>query len=264
MEKSQWFEEKEVVINGINVNYKIAGQGVPFLILHGWGRGSDSWTEIQEKLAQAGFQVFVPDLPGFGKTPPPPAVWGIKEYAEFVLKFAEALKLNNFVLLGHSFGGQIAVQFAFQHPEKLKGIILCSAAVIRRKPKVKGRVLYFIAKIGTLFFSVWPLSIVQNTARKILYRLLGNNDYQYSQGIMKHIREKVIGEDVASVLQNIQVPTLIIWGDQDALTLIQDAYILKEKIPNSVLEVIPGVGHRPYNEAPERFFEIVLGFLKHL
>ena len=128
--------EKTVLVDGFQVHYKQMGEGRPLLILHGWGSSSDSWVRVQEMLAAKGYQVIVPDLPGFGKTQAPHTVWGVEEYAEFMNRFTEELGLEKFILAGHSFGGQTAIQFAVDHPGKLEKLVLIAAAGVRRTPGV--------------------------------------------------------------------------------------------------------------------------------
>ena len=92
--------EETIEIHGTRVNYKTAGDPPPpeasdgrrgaILILHGWGSSSDSWIEVQKNLVQYGYNVVVPDLPGFGKTTPPAEVWGVEDYANFVFSFTKA------------------------------------------------------------------------------------------------------------------------------------------------------------------------------
>lgn len=253
-------EEKILSFNGLQVNYKTAGTGPAILILHGWGRGSDSYITVQEQIALAGFQVVVPDLPGFGKTNPPQTVWGVDDYTDFVFQFARVLGLQTFVLLGHSFGGQVALKVAVLHPELVQSLILYGAAVIRRNPSLKTRIVRYIAKAGNMMFFVWPLSMIQGIARKALYRILGNKDERYSKGIMKQVREKILRQDLSAFLEKVKVPTFIIWGDKDVMTPVQDAYILKERIQDSFLEVIPNAGHRVHQEAPEQFVRHIVHF----
>ena len=262
MPQSQEIREKQVRINGLEVNYKIVGQGPAILILHGWGRGSDSWSKVQISLASQGYCVAVPDLPGFGKSMPPQTAWGVKEYMEFTRKFADAVGFQNFFLVGHSFGGQIAALFAATHTERLGGLILAAAAVIRRKPEPRQRVLRFIAKAGNVILAPWPLSSFQPLARKILYRVLGSHDHIYSQGIMKKVHEKVVREDMSHILSAIACPTLVVWGDGDSVTPLEDGRTIQNMVPGASLAVLPGVSHRISNDAPERLSEIILRFVK--
>ncbi|MEA3292985.1 MAG: alpha/beta hydrolase, partial [Patescibacteria group bacterium] len=111
-------EEKKIFINGLKINYKIAGEGQLILILHGWGGSSDSWVEVIKILSNQGYKIICPDLPGFGKTQKPNYSWELGDYRNFVKKFIENLNLEKFYLLGHSFGGAIAVKFSSIFPEK--------------------------------------------------------------------------------------------------------------------------------------------------
>lgn len=261
MSKSQEFEEKQIAINGLQVNYTIAGSGPNLLVLHGWGKGSGPYKDVQVRLAQHGYKVVVPDLPGFGKSSAPATAWGVDEYVDFVLRFVDVLGLGKFFLLGHSFGGQVALQFSVNYPDRIEGLILCAAAAIRRKPDLKKRIIQIVSGMGSILFSLWPFSMFSNIAGRAFYRLLGSGDWRYSQGVMKYVRQKVVRQDLSSVAPRVISPTLIIWGDRDQATPIQDAYTLNNTIPGSSLEVIPGVGHRLYAEAPEQFTVIVKQFL---
>ena len=106
------------IIDGLQVAYAEWGLGKPILFLHGWGSSSDSWSKVADEVSRAGFRVLIPDLPGFGKTPPPPQAWGVGEYAAFVEEFARTLNIFPCILAGHSFGGQVAVTLASLRPER--------------------------------------------------------------------------------------------------------------------------------------------------
>lgn len=106
-------------INNLKIHYRQQGLGRPFLILHGWGRGSQSWQKfldlVKDKVdiqKSSSLQIIIPDLPGFGQSDYPPEAWSVGDYAEFVWQFLEKLNIKNFYLLGHSFGGRIAIKMA--------------------------------------------------------------------------------------------------------------------------------------------------------
>ena len=245
----------------MSINYKMAGEGPAVLVLHGWGRGSDAWVGVLSMLSGAGYRVIVPDLPGFGKSVPPSTTWGIKEYAEFVKEFANTVGLQEFFLIGHSFGGQTAAMFATLYPQRVLGLILVGAAVVRRKPSLYTRSLRFVAKTGNMFFSFWPFSLLQPIIRKVFYKLLGSSDHLYTKGIMKQVRENVIREDLRYLLSYISQRTLIVWGGQDVTTPTKDAYIIQKLIPGSILKVVPGANHS-FNGKESELISAILDFLK--
>lgn len=253
--------EKKIIINGINVNYKIAGEGPAILVLHGWGGSSDSWLEAQRIIAKQGYRIIIPDFPGFGKTPPPPEPWGVKDYSNFILNFLKKLELENIFLIGHSFGGRIAIKFAVNYPEKIKSLILCDSAGIKPKPGPKTRIIYWIAKIGNAIFTPKHLVRFKDAARNFFYIFLRNRDYVKANGIMKETIKKVFVEDLLSDLSKIKLKTLIIWGEIDKMVPLKYAYIFKENIENSELKILPKIGHSPHLEIPKKFSEIILKFV---
>lgn len=262
MEKSQEFEERQIAINGLQVHYTIEGSGPVLLILHGWGSSSKSWVEFQKNMAREGYNVIVPDLPGFGATSPPLNVWGVKEYAHFIAQFVGKLGIQRFCLIGHSFGGQTAIQFAHDYPGKTEKLVLLAAAGIRRNLSGKEKILRSLVKPLNILLSLIPLERMRDRTRIILYRMVGRSDYARAKGIMRKIMARIIREDLTVFLSKIEVPTLMIWGDRDKETPVEDGHIMKQNITGSSLVILPGVGHRLQKEAPEILQETVLNFLK--
>src|SRR3989344_6539986 len=227
----------------------------PILILHGWGSYAKRWDNVKELLEVKGYKVFVPDLPGFGQSPIPAKIWNLDNYADWVKDFAEKNNLGRFFLLGHSFGGSIGIKFAVKYPGKLIGLILVSAGRISKRKSIKNIFFLVMAKIGKLFFR-------QRIFKRIIYKLAGSRDYLLARGgVMRETMKKVISEDLKPYLPKINVKTLIIWGDKDEVTPVADAYLIKKEIKNSVLGVIPNVGHRIRLEAPEILVEKVKEFI---
>lgn len=255
-------QEKRIFVNGLEVNYKIIGQGPTILILHGWGGSSDSWTKVSEILAQKGFKVVCPDFPGFGKSKTPPKIWDLKDYAQWLKNFSDYLNLENFFLLGHSFGGRVAIKFSIFYPEKVKFLILCSSAGIKQKWGLKEKIIFWLALVGNAIFSPKILRRFKDKARNIFYKFLRNRDYAKADGTMKEIMKKIINEDLLPKLSEIKVKTFIIWGQKDNIVPIKHAQIFKEKIENSKLEILPKIRHSPHLESPEKLSQIILNFLK--
>ena len=254
-------EEKIISINNLKVNYKIAGSGPVILILHGWGGSSDSWIKVMEMLAGEGYKVICPDFPGFGKSHPPVQPWDVANYKKWLLEFIQSQGLDEFILLGHSFGGRVAIKFSVKYPERIKSLILCDSAGLKSKPGLKNRIISHMAYIGNMIFSPHFLIRFKNGARNIFYSFLRNKDYVKADGVMKESIKKVIDEDLFPYLSQIKIKTLIVWGEKDKMLPVKQSHILKEQIKDSVLELLPDVGHSPHLEVPGKLFKIIISFL---
>jgi pimeloyl-ACP methyl ester carboxylesterase len=255
-------KEKQILINGLKINYKIAGEGPAVLILHGWGGSSDSWRKVQRILAKEKYKVIVPDLPGFGKSITPPEPWQVKDYSNLILNLTEKLGTSQFFLLGHSFGGRIAIKFAKDHPQKIKKLILSGSAGIKQKWGLKEKLIFQLSKLGNAIFTPTPLIRLKDKARNLFYIFLRHKDYVKADGTMKETVKKVLSEDLLPELSQIKTKTLLVWGQRDKMVPLKYAYIFKENISNSKLEILPKIGHSPNLEAPEKLSGIILDFLE--
>ncbi len=254
--------EKIVFVDNLKINLKVVGQGEPVLILHGWGSSIKSWLRVQEFLAEKGFKVVVPDLPGFGESSVPEKAWTVLDYKNFIIRFAEKIGLNQFSLLGHSFGGRISIKFAQKHPEKIKSLILCNSSGIKLQLDQKTKIIYSLSRLGNTLFSKRLLSKFRKFVKKIFYFFLRHKDYVKANKIMRKTLKLVINEDLLPALSQIKTRTLIIWGEKDDMVPLKAAYIFKEKIPNSELKVFPNVKHSPHREIPEELSKTIDNFLK--
>ena len=253
--------EEKIIINGLEINYKIAGQGPAILVLHGWGGASDSWIEVQEILSQE-YKVVIPDLPGFGKSVPSANPWDVGDYMDFVLKFTQKLNLEKFFLIGHSFGGRISIKFAGKYPERVKSLVLCDSAGIKPKPGLKTIMIFWLARIGNAVFTPRIFKRFKDSIRNLFYVLIRNRDYAKANGVMKETIKRVLSEDLLLELSEIKKKTLIVWGEIDRMVPLKYAYIFKEKIEGARLETLPKTGHSPHLETPRKFSEIILKFIK--
>ncbi|MDO8436424.1 MAG: alpha/beta hydrolase [bacterium] len=227
------------------------------LILHGWGSSSRSWQKVKELLESDELKVFVPDLPGFGENPAPDNPWGTDEYVEWVNTFAEKNNLSRFFLLGHSFGGGLAIKYSVKFPEKVEKLFLVAAAYSRKKT-LKRTFFAAASKIFKIFYFLPFYSL----ARKAFYKfIIRKSDYLYVEGVMKESYLKIIKEDLSIMLSSIEMPTVIIWGKKDDLTPIKWAHFAKEKIKNSELVIIDNGDHDLNRKMPEILAEKIAKFL---
>lgn len=251
--------KKRVEIQGIKTLYRQKGQGEPIILLHGWEKSGQVFTAIQKNLPE--YQTFAPDLPGFGQTPLPPFAWGVKDYARFVIALSQKLKLDRFSLIGHSFGGRIALEIAAFHPQLVDKLILTGVPVLR-KAKPKRAFFWLLAKTANLIFSLPPLFLLKKPLRKLFYLVLNENDYQQTQGLKREIFKKTITHRQEKILEKIKAPTLILWGENDRFTSFENGRLLNQKISRSQLEIIPQASHKLPYQKPIEFSQKIIQFLK--
>lgn len=246
------------MVKNIETSYKIFGEGRPFLILHGWGSNSDRWQNIAQALEQK-YQVIVPDLPGFGKSQEPKTAWSLDTYVDWLHAFCEAIPSlqHSFSLLGHSFGGALAAKFAIKYNQRVEKLFLVSAACVRKRTNIK-KVFYRLAKL-TKAFSFLPL---YPQFRKAVYKfVIRKSDYTYQQGVMKETYLRVILEDLSYKMIFVKVPTVIIWGEKDASTPIEQAKFIHEKVSGSSMVIIPEAGHALNVKNHETVAQKILEFM---
>ena len=254
--------EEQALISGVKTNYKIKGQGIPLLILHGWGGSSSSWIGVQDILCKKGFRIVSPDFPGFGQSAVPKTAWNLDDYVKWLSEFVKYMELEKFCLLGHSFGGRVAVKFAVANPEKIEKLILCDAAGIKISPSLKTVTLKLAAEMGNFVLDRRYLRIVRDFLRNILYFFIKQKDYVKAEGLMRETMKLILEENLLPLLPKISSKTLIIWGQDDKLVLVGVSYKFRDNIRGSVLEIFPNVGHSPHMEIPDKLSESVFNFVK--
>ena len=237
-------------------------KGESLLILHGWGSNSERWQRVKELLEKKGIEVLVLDLPGFGKTLSPQKAWSRDDYINWIFQKVKERNWQKFNLLGHSFGGGLAVKIAATFPERIEKLILLSPAIIQRK-SIKTYLFYYISYLGKKVFSLPGFKILYPLAEKLIYKLAGTKDYYVADGMMKETMKKIGKEEpLEMILEKIKIPTLILWGKKDDVLPVKDAYYIKEKIKGSELKIIPKARHSPHREAPEELAEIIVQFIQ--
>jgi pimeloyl-ACP methyl ester carboxylesterase len=235
------------------------------IILPGWGGSHETWADfVHEAQKKIDADIRVIDLPCFGIEPCPPEVWGVEEYSAFVEKKIRSIQTDTLILLGHSFGGQIAAYVASRHPNLLDGLILSGPAIYRPRHYLKRVLLYPLAKIGALLCSAPLLGRFAIRARAFAYRLIGSPDYSRTSGVQKDIFKKVIRQDVTHCLKNISQNTLILWGENDTHTPRRHAWRIRDGIAESRLVVIDQAGHGIHLHQPKMMTSLIDSYIKGL
>lgn len=226
-------------------------------LLHGWAVDPDNeakWEQFRAELQRKGYQTKFLPLPGLST--PLTTAWNLDDYVEWVHQQLGSTK--KCVLLGHSFGGQIATRFAAQYPKQVSALILLDSAGIRdRSPLVVAKRVLF-QWMATLGKQVTRHPFL----RTLLYKLAREQDYLVASPVLRQTMRAVLADEVLQDLPKITAPTCIIWGEQDRATPISLAFRFNERIRNSQLHVISGARHSPQFTHPRIVSEYIAAFLQ--
>ena len=203
-------------------------------MLHGWASHPINWTNFVKRLKAAGFKVLMPALPGFTTKISHP--YNTQDYVDWFDGYLKDKNLDKIILIGQSFGGQIAIQFASQNPQKLERLVLIGAAGIRNQFNLKKNLFWFLAKAGKLVTS-------SPFFKKLLYRLAREWDYAKASPLMKETLRLIVKDDQQTNLRKVLTPTLLLWGSRDRYTPINQGQLMHRLIKGSTLKVFDGEGH---------------------
>jgi pimeloyl-ACP methyl ester carboxylesterase len=243
---------------------------IGILILHGWNQfGSQSWLPIAQDLSENGKKeilTVLPDMPCFGKSEDTDSVWGVLEYSNWLDEFYHQIQnqysnIQNWFVLGHSFGGGVSALWASQFQPKIAGLILAAPAIVRRESTFKQKIITKITKITKKNLSLIPIPGLASLFQKIWYRLLGSDDYQKTSGVKRQIMQKILSQDLQFCLPNIQLKTLIISGTKDTYTPFTDSKVVASKIANSKLEIFENINHGLHLHSPDQLVQKVSQFV---
>lgn len=255
---------KQIIIDGLLIRYYTEGEGkTPIIFLHGWRSSAAVWhntiyqlTAIRESKT---YSLYAIDLPGFGKSEIPKTPFTLHDYAEIVKEFIIAIQSQEsripVCIVGHSFGGRIAVKLAAEHPKFVQKLILvgCGGA---RENSARRTALIACAKIVKPFFTprfMHPL-------RKKIYQALGAEDYLATPEL-KETYLNIINEPLEPLFPRITTPTVIIWGENDEEAPLEYGKKMARAISHAKLVVIKNAGHFCFLDQPEEFIKVLAPFL---
>ncbi|HEU4807983.1 MAG TPA: alpha/beta hydrolase [Homoserinimonas sp.] len=219
--------------------------------MHGWGRSGNDFSGIVDGLDALSIH-----LPGFGITPEPTEAWGSDRYADEV---AHALSgMPPVILLGHSFGGRVAVRLAAKHPELVRGIVLTGVPLLRLtappKPALGYRVIRFLAKARLIS----PARLEAEKHRR------GSADYRAASGVMRDILVKVIGEDYRDDLARITMPVRMVWGEHDTAAPTDAGLAASKLVATATFRTVPGAAHLLEGDLCEAVREEILALIEEV
>lgn len=234
----------------VEINYVKYGnnKGRTVVYLHGWGQNIEMMKMIADPLSDE-YSIINIDLPGFGESTEPTYVWEHTDYVDAIKSLLDSLKVKKPVLVGHSFGGEIALVYATKYDiEKL--VLLDSPYRPIKKIGLKTKILKIAKRIPVL-----------NKLEGFAKKHMGSEEYRNASDIMRQILVKSVNADWQEDAKKVSVPTIIIWGTEDTTVPIEDAYDLEKLIPDSAVIPYEGCTHFAYLERTNQTVNILVNFL---
>ncbi|MDY3857499.1 MAG: alpha/beta hydrolase [Muribaculaceae bacterium] len=252
-------EGKDYTVGDSKLHVEVSGSGHPLILMHGWGCNHSTVRSIAA-TAEKSHRVYNVDFPGFGDSPEPADVWSVYDYADLIENFIRREGLYDPVLVGHSFGGRVAIILGSRIP--VSKIILVDAAGI--KPR---RTLRYYYKVYSFKAAKAAMKLIfgKEGAQKRIDRLRakrGSSDYAQATPRMRAIMSRVVNEDLTPLIPKVKAPTLLIWGENDTATPLADAKKMNSLLPDSGLVSFPGCGHYSFLDNPGQFARVLASFLQ--
>ncbi len=250
-------------VDNVYIQYIKKGEGKAVLILPGWGTTIETYRNMIDAIATYA-RVYCLDIPGFGNSQEPEKSWHLEDYVDCIIHFIEKQHIQEINLIGHSNGGRILIRLMNRKDLSFKVnriILIGSAGIIHQKTGIQ-RIKIQCFKLGKRILELKQINAIFPNALIKLKQLLGSKDYKEATPIMRQSLVYLVNEDLQSELENIMVPTLLIWGEQDKQTPIEDAEIMQRLIPNAMLLKIEGSTHYVFLEKPDYVNEKIKAFLK--
>jgi len=250
-----------IKINNLNINYEMSGEGKPVILLHGWLCSLETMKPIENVLKEQ-FKVYNVDLPGFGKSNLMEKPYNTNDFGNFLNAFIKKLNIENPILIGHSNGGRTILNYAGRNLGKINKIILIDSAGIKPKRGIVYYVRVYTFKLLKSFLGIFPDVEMFNNIRQRVLGKFGSSDYKNSSEVLRKTMSNILNEDQTETMKNIKVPTLILWGENDNDTPLEDAKVMEKNIEDSGLVVFKDAGHFSYLDSYSQCMEVIKNFLK--
>jgi pimeloyl-ACP methyl ester carboxylesterase len=270
-------------IHGYRRAFRIAGSGPAVLLIHGIGDNSTTWAAVQAKLAQR-FTVIAVDLLGHGQSDKPRADYSVAAYANGMRDLLSVLDIERVTVIGHSLGGGVAMQFAYQFPQLVERLVLVGAGGVTKDVNIVLRLaslplggealallrlplmLPAVQIAGRAFGLVFGSTRLGRDLPDVLRVLADLPEPMASSAFTRTLRAVVDWRgQMVTMLDRCyltgSIPVQIIWGTHDVVVPVDHAQMAHAAMPGSRLEIFERSGHFPFHDDPDRFIEVVERFI---
>ena len=237
----------KINIKDLNINYIQYGEGKDIILLHGWGQNIEMMKPLGDYFCDR-FRITILDLPGFGESDEPKNTWTIDDYELMLEDFIKELKIKKPIVIGHSFGGRLAIRYSARNP--IEKLVLFGSPCIRIQEALplKVRILKSMKKLPGM-----------DKIGEYMKQYIGSRDYKAASPVMRQTLVEVVNEDLSHYAKEIEEPTLLIWGQNDTEAPVAEAKELEKIMIDAALIILPGT-HYAYLENLQQVVNILNNF----
>lgn len=244
--------QMNLIADGLHITGSDTGTGKVAVFLHGWGNDHTVFDGISAGLS--GYRQITPDLPGFGGSQTPKEGWDVERYANFVKTLLSKLEITKVdLLVGHSFGGRIALVLAGNKMIDINELVLIASHGLPEPKSLKNQGLKHAAKLANIL----PKSVKEKVGRN-----LRSSDYQSAKGVMRQTFRQIINQDATEQAKAVAIRTLLIYGELDNVTPVEFGQRLHKLISKSQLAVVKGARHHLHQDDSQQVLKIIKDFIK--
>jgi 3-oxoadipate enol-lactonase len=247
--------------NGSTLAYERIGAGIQLVLIHGFPLDHSIWNEVTPLLA-ATFDLILPDLRGFGESVSATPSWTMTDLAEDIASLLDHLGIESAYIAGHSMGGYAALAFAKKHPQRVRGLALVASQTAADTPEKRGErqaQAQQVARDG-IGETVAGLTKKLSTDQHVQIFIQDLMQNQKPAGFVGSLHAMAGREDTLSALVDSSFSVVLIHGDADSMIPLQRARDIRASVPRAQLVVLPGAGHMPMMESPQRVAEALNHF----
>lgn len=266
-EKKTWIEKTVQLPNGLSMEYVEQGapSGIPVVLLHGW---TDSWNSFERvlPLLPESYHVFAPSMRGHGDSDKPFEGYSIRDFSDDVAAFMDAMKLDSAVFVGFSMGGVVTKRFTLDHPDRVDGLILIGTPVnLDNQPYIDELwelLLTLRDPIDPGFIRSFNADVPVKPVPEDFMEHINQANMKVPAHVWRDAFKGVWDANLMGEVSAIKSPVLVLWGDHDSFTTIDDQKELASAILGSEFKVYPGNGHAIHWEDPEIFSNEMIQFIE--
>lgn len=240
----------ELKLEKATINYIQYGneKGKDIVLLHGWGQNIEMMKPVGDAMKDK-YHITILDFPGFGKSKEPLDVWSVSDYVTVVEQMIEKLKIEKPIIMGHSFGGRVAIMYSSNH--RIEKLVLFASPCFKiyNSDNLKVKILKTAKKLPGM-----------NKFGEYMKKYIGSRDYKAASEGMRKTFVNVVNEDLGKYAREIEEPTLIIWGENDQEVTYEEEKMIENAMTDAALITLPGT-HYAYLENLPQVIKILESFL---